>query len=78
MTTHAPTVAFSGIDCLMLAEDGGPALDLRDIKGQKGTERALEVAAAGNHTLLGLWPITPEKSSDLSVHTSTAHRGTEC
>ncbi|MBI5163184.1 MAG: ATP-binding protein [Magnetospirillum sp.] len=58
MTAHAPTVAFAGIDGLMRAEDGGPALDLRDIRGQKSAERALEVTAAGDHNLLMLWPVT--------------------
>jgi len=48
---------FSGAQVLSrpeprIAEDGAPLPDLRDIKGQEGAKRALEVAAAGNHNLL--------------------------
>jgi magnesium chelatase family protein len=32
--------------------------DLRDIKGQESSKRALEVAAAGRHHLLMLWTIS--------------------
>ncbi len=40
-----------------MAEHTGTLLDLRDIKGQESAKRALEIAAAGGHHLLMLWPI---------------------
>lgn len=46
----------------MLAEDDGPALDLRDIKGQESAKRALEVTAAGGHNLLMIGPPGSGKS----------------
>ena len=39
-----------------------PALDLRDIKGQAGAKRALEIAAAGAHSLLLVGPPGTGKS----------------
>jgi len=38
------------------AEAPGP--DLRQVRGQETAKRALEIAAAGSHNLLMLWPIT--------------------
>ncbi len=45
-----------------LAEDSGPDLDLRDIKGQESAKRALEITAAGGHNLLMIGPPGAGKS----------------
>jgi magnesium chelatase family protein len=47
-------------DAMTLAPATGP--DLRDVKGQSAAKRALEVAAAGNHSLLMVGPPGTGKS----------------
>lgn len=44
------------VGALVGTADGGPATDLRQVRGQASARRALEIAAAGGHNLLFVGP----------------------
>ena len=71
----------------MLAEAAQYAVDLRDVRGQQGAKRALEVACAGSHNIIFLGPpgagktmlakriptILPPMSLDEAIETTRVH-----
>ena len=71
----------------MLAEAAQYAVDLRDVRGQQGAKRALEVACAGGHNIIFLGPpgagktmlakriptILPPMSLDEAIETTRVH-----
>ena len=54
LTGKAPLTAQPQVDYRELMLDRHPKYDLKDVKGQRGARRALEIAAAGGHNLLML------------------------
>jgi magnesium chelatase family protein len=46
-----------------LAPAPGELPDLKDIKGQESAKRALEIAAAGGHHMLMVWPINRQQGN---------------
>jgi magnesium chelatase family protein len=71
----------------LLAEAANYAVDLRDVRGQQGAKRALEVACAGSHNIIFLGPpgagktmlakriptILPPMSLEESIETTRIH-----
>jgi magnesium chelatase family protein len=59
----APEEAEPGEGWARMQAQHAPAIaayqDLADVKGQAAAKRALEIAAAGGHSLLKLWPNPP-------------------
>lgn len=53
------------------AQAAPPGPDLRQVKGQETAKRALEIAAAGGHNLLKIWPLKSQRS--LSMPNDRSH-----